>query len=457
MEHRKRAEMVIHHSLPDRFRVTTPTFTTNPLGKIGGTLEGYMWAVERGYFEELGITHLQLTPLCYQGPNQRVWNDAAKRFDELSHGYGCWSFFKHDPTYGSLRKFRRFTEQDLGVIYDLQHHTRSRNAPVFRKRPDWLAEGVYQDPTWDLHCLNFENRAARTYFIRYVRNWVFKSSDAGRLDSCHEMLRHFQAYPEILRELSDLFLIGELLEGNVSTFHRFISLGLPSATNYPVYYLLSEQISHAGGDLEKVADTLFHLYVELAVRPWKLVNFVENHDMVLYRQLCLQKGESPQEADDRFRMAYALCFYLPGIPSVYYTSPKGYIGTNFGDENRSGRPVLEWEEGWGEFYPFLASLARARRNNTALVYGSYSELWRPSWSNPGKVFAFARQHQGQTIVVVVNNGNSSEFVNIPVSIFGVEDASSLAELLGQDHDLFVQDGVLLGTIAARTVLALQRP
>jgi glycosidase len=454
----KRAENVFHASMVDTFRAAG---NPPPLGRGGGQLEGYIRAMLDDYFSQLGITCLQMTPLAYQGPDQRVWNPASKRYDYLAHGYGTWNHLESDPIWGSLEEFRcTANEQGLSVVYDLVHHTRSRQAPVFQMNPSWIAEGVYADPTWDLHALDLNNPDVRAYFVRYVRQWVVNTHDAGRLDSCHEMLQHFESYPLILQELDDLFLIGEVLEGDVTKFNFLLNKGLPAATNYPLYYLLTEQFSYSGTieNMEKVANTLFHMYVELGLKPWQLINFVENHDMVLYRQICLSKGASSVEADERFKVAYALAFLLPGMPSVYYTSPKGYIGTNFGDENRSGRPLLEWDD-WGEFFPWLSMLSSVRKSRHALIYGEYREVWRPSWTHPSPVLAFARKWNDETVIVLVNNGNETATICIPISFLGIGDTNEneLVELLVQRHDCFVQDGILKGTIPARKVLALTCP
>jgi Alpha amylase, catalytic domain len=438
---RNRAGSIIFFLVVDKFLLSASG--SRPLAKSHGVLENVSEAARQGLFRQLHVTHILTTPLCDQGPNQSVWNASAKRYDQLSHGYGIWNHMRFEPLWGDLDRFRSSMKaHGLGVIYDLVHHARDPYAPIFTQHPTWAAPSQYNDPTWLLTLLDLDNPEVRDYFVQYARYWIQGSNDGGRLDSCHEMLEKFSGYPEILESLGDMWLFAELIEGDVERFCHYLNQ-VTAGTNYPLYFSLSQQLSHEHGSLAKVAHELHYVYETQGIQPWRLVNFVENHDMILYRSICQETfGLSVSETDRRFKVAYALCYLLPGIPKVYYSSLHGYLGNNK-SEDRSGRPeFVLGENGNGEFFPWLAMLGDVRTRCPALIYGSYTELWRPGDS---PIWSFCRSLEGETpIVIVVNNGNNNEQIGIPISAFGEE--TPLREILGQEHNLFVRDGMLMGWI-----------
>ncbi len=107
----------------------------------------------------------------------------------------------------------------------------------------------------------------------------------------------------------------------------------------------------------------------------------------------------------------------------------------------------------------LAALAEARRSYPALTRGAHEVLAQPS--NTGtQVLAYRRTLEGEQPVVAVLN-NSDEAVDLSslpaggVPLLGTfADSAALSEVTGRDNPLSLQNGLLVGTIPARTLLAL---
>jgi neopullulanase len=446
---------VIYHLLTDRFKSVhnrSPVEIRNPLAFHGGTYAGIQEEIQAGFFEELGIDVLQITPPYDQVPPQ--WDQAAQRSDWGAHGYWPDTHQRANHRFGSLGNLKQVAEEaEMQLILDMVHHV-GVDSSLYGQRPEWFTSP--RTWFWSLPELNLARQDVKSYVFQALNHWNGDGKHLFRWDTLHHLPRGY------VRELfstedspaRNVWSVGEVLHGDPAFLKEYLALGCPSVYNYPLWYCFSEELSFGKGNLGKVGDTFNTMFSGENFHPAQLVNFAQNHDMDLLRTYYRSKGEASKDSLERLKMALSLIFLVPGIPSIYYLDSTGWTGQNFSDPNRSGRWNLEWPADKGVFYNHLCCLSRVYKNTPALSHGGYRELWRPGNLNPAPIFAFERKlgANGEVpVIVVVNNDDVAQGVRIPVSM---GDTNALMELLGTRQDFIVQEGHLIGLSPARSVLAL---
>ena len=216
----------------------------------------------------------------------------------------------------------------------------------------------------------------------------------------------------------------------------------------------------------------------------RLTTFIDNHDVPRFMSEAVNRGVALDDARERLDMALSLIYTVRGTPSVYYGTEIAMLGGgdpyNFelGESNREDMDFSQVDA--SPLSDRLKALAEARDRYPALTHGAQQELWRPNGGAP--VFAFRRVLDGeQPVVSVLNNGDEPlELSSLPgggipllgtFEITGLESATrkdcrskgnrpdcGLTEVTGRAHDLSVDAaGYLVGTVPARTLLAVSAP
>jgi neopullulanase len=117
-----------------------------------------------------------------------------------------------------------------------------------------------------------------------------------------------------------------------------------------------------------------------------------------------------------FQMAF------PGAPSVYYGDEIGLEGGHDPDCRRA----FPWDEArWDHaLLDWFRRAAHLRHAHPALRRGRYVRLHADDGSG---VYAFARQGEGETLAIVLNNGDTHYALDVPVGdIFA--DGTTLRDL-----------------------------
>ena len=137
----------------------------------------------------------------------------------------------------------------------------------------------------------------------------------------------------------------------------------------------------------------------------KLYNFTDNHDVErIYTKLNNKKHFVP---------AHILMYTLPGIPSIYYGSELGIEGKKERHSDDSLRPALNLDDyadalETNTCAKVIAALGKIRQNTPALSYGDYKELRLTTGQ-----YAFARNYNGQSVVITVNNSDNDFEMTLP--------------------------------------------
>jgi glycosidase len=381
------------------------------------------------HLRELGVDAVYLGPL----------------FESTAHGYDTADYYRVDRRLGDSGTLGDLTTalraRGIRVILDGVLHHVGRDFWAFRdlleKREgsayrDWFAGVDFgrRSPAGDpfayegwrghhgLVKLNLRNPAVREHLFGAVRTWVEAwGIDGLRLDVAEDI------DPDFLRELArfcralraDFWLLGEAIHGD----YRRLATGsmLDSATNYELYKGLYS--SHNDRNYFELAFSLNRQFGEGGIYAGlPLYNFADNHDVT--------RVASTLREPAHLYPLHALLFTVPGVPSVYYGSEWGIAGTKRNGDDRPLRPHLRLPDArraapHPDLAAAIARFARIRAGSRALRRGSYRQLHVAP-----EQLAFARQLEGETVVVAVNAAAAPATVDLPAP---VRDGATLTDLL----------------------------
>jgi glycosidase len=283
--------------------------------------------------------------------------------------------------------------------------------------------------------LNQRNPAVKDYISDAIRFWVSEFDvDGIRLDAADVL--DFD-YMHMLRSLAnevkpDFWLMGEVIHGDYS---RWVNDGtLHAVTNYNLHKALYS--GHNDHNYFEIAHTVKRLYEMGGNRPdgLKLYNFVDNHDVErIYTKLNNKAHFTP---------VHVLLYTLPGIPSIYYGSEFGIEGKKEQFSDDSLRPYLPYDQyehacDDNSFTKLIAALGRVRQATPALSYGSYREV-----TLTNRQYAFARDYDGKSVLVTVNNDDAPADFYLPAG-------GAYVGALSQEHKT-CENGQLHVTIPANS-------
>jgi len=399
-----------------------------PLGMLGAPAKNEFAAppVERlerlidwlGHIRGLGCNALYIGPL----------------FESTAHGYDTADYWHLDRRLGTDETLKRFVaachERGIRVILDGVFNHVGRDFWAFRDvqqrgadspYKDWFADlrfdrrSPFGDPFgyegWHGHFhlvkLNVGNAALREHLFGAVRSWIEDFGiDGLRLDAADvidiDFLRALAAHCRSLKP--DFWIFGEIVHGDYRQWANPETLD--SVTNYEAYKgLYSSLVDRNYFEIAYTLNREFAADGRYTGLP--LYNFVDNHD----QDRVASKLKEPR----LLYPLYLLLFTMPGVPSIYYGSEWGLLGKLQHHDDSEVRPAIELEQGPGMgSEPGLADtirrLAQLRAEVPALRRGSYRQLHVAA-----EQFAFERELDGQTVVVMVNAAPGAAEVAVPVT------------------------------------------
>ena len=431
-----------------------PEFRPNDRGEIrnrdffGGSLAGIREKLP--YLRDLGVETIYFCPIFEAAEN---------------HRYGTADYEKIDPMLGDEAEFSALCTEahalGMRILLDgVFNHTgfvsRYFNGDGFYPEPGahqsrdsryagWFTFQNWPhkyDAWWGIYSLPAVNESNPDY-QRYifgdpdsiVRRWLRAGADGWRLDVADELPDSFVhgIHQAVRAEKPDAVVIGEVWEDGSTKIaydvrRKHIWGGhCDGLMNYPfrnalIAYLLGNDAKYFMEDMERLREN----YPSFAY--YSAMNLLGTHDTVRILTLLGEgngrEGQSrewraanrldPEKralAVARLKLGALVLFAFPGSPMVYYGDEAGMEG--FEDPfNRRGYP---WGEEDSELVRWFTDLGAARRKLTPLRRGDIRYL-----RAEGRVLAFTRSAEGQTVLAAVNAGDTP--VSIPLPWADPEDA-----------------------------------
>lgn len=352
------------------------------------------------HIADLGCTAIYIGPL----------------FESTTHGYDTKDYKQVDRRLGDNADFAAYVKKahELGikvVVDGVFNHT-GREFFAFRdiqeKREQspycgwykgiWFGGNTcYNDgfsyEAWrncfELVNLNLQNQQVRDYLLDVIDFWIDEFDiDGIRLDcaDCLDFGFMEQMRARTSAKKQDFWLMGEVIHGD---YARYIGDGqhlLHSVTNYELHKGLYS--GHNDHNYFEIAHTIRREFDENGgiYKGKKLYSFVDNHDV--------DRLASKLNVKENMIPIYALLYFLPGIPSIYYGSEFGIEGRKESGNDDPLRPALNLEEleknPPAEKLPaWIKTLSDVRKKHPAARTGRYRELMLTNASMP--LHAWMRQ------------------------------------------------------------------
>ncbi len=366
-------------------------------------------AIERRvpYLEWLGVDAVWLTPVV-ESPTR--------------HGYHITNFFDTASDLGSRREFQslidRFHAADIRVIFDLVLNHTSRDHPSFQlhragvpaydahyeRVPDasdtssvnWSgddAPGYYFNWT-RIPNLNYDSLPVRDWMLSVVDEWA-PLVDGFRCDVAWGVPHGF--WKELRDRLKARDTDFVLLDETVPRDPAF------RENEFDVHYDtdLYSQLRAIGTGSEP-APTLFDALAASRRQGYPSealhMRYVENHDEERYSTECTAGA---------LRAAVAATLTLPGVPMIYYGQERGVTDQ---------RGPMRWHDGDAALTAFHRRLIALRTEHSALRSAGVERVDCSTISgDPNRIVAYERSDETETLLVVLNFGQSPATVALSQS------------------------------------------
>lgn len=439
---------------------------------FGGSLMGIASKLDE--LQALGVTTLYLCPIFESASN---------------HRYNTGDYTKIDPFLGNENTFRVLCAQaksrGIHIILDgVFNHTgsqsiyfnddgyypsvgaaQSQDSPYY----DWFNFQHWPDQYdswWGIGTLPAVREDSQSYvdFIienkdSIIRRWLKAGASGWRLDVADELPDWFIAkIRKAMEETNpEALLLGEVWEDASNKIaysqRRKYLLGseLHSVMNYPFRTSLLDYLW--GGDascFRESMETLRENYPPAAF--YSAMNFLGTHDTPRIltvlgidavpddkaeRAAYRLTPDQRRKGEALVRLAVLILFTFPGSPTIYYGDEAGMEGF----EDPLNRGPYPWGHENQNIKSWFSKLGQLRQQHAALQSGELRWLHAL-----GPVLAYARDHEGQTLVTVTNASNQTQTVVLPIPRHMKDLLSGKTYFAGGGHlklELSPRSGLLL--------------
>ncbi len=403
----------------------------------GGDLKGITQKIEDGFFQDLGITTIWISPIT-QNPYD-AWGQNVDPDTKFSGYHGYWPIYTTviDERFGTDAELRELLDKahanGMNVILDYVANHLHINSPVLQEHPDWTTPLMLPDgrknlelwdeqrlTTWfDVHIptLDLEREEVCQPMTDSALYWVANYDfDGFRHDACkHIPLNYWRMlchkmktrFPE-----RKLWQIGETY-GSPELIGSYVKSGMIDAQfDFNIYHTTRDVLLD-DRQMKDIADEVSRSTAAYGSHH-TMGNITGNHDKP--RFISLAGGAlSPSEPDKyagwhrtvgvgdpvgykKLALMNAIITTIPGVPCIYQGDEYGIPGANDPDN----RYMMSFD-GYTEIEQAQKALTKElialRRNELPLIYGDMKTLYLD-----GNLWVFAREYMGEYVVVAINNG-----------------------------------------------------
>jgi glycosidase len=375
---------------------------------MGGDLAGVLAKIKDGYFTDMGISTIWLSPIT-QNPETAygLWPEPRTKFSGY-HGYWPISNTKIDYRFGDKQLMEQIIDEahkrDMNVILDYVANHVHEEHPVYKKHPDWatnlyLPDGSLNTERWDDHRLT-------TWFDTFMPTLDFSKSEVVekmtdsalfwvteyKLDGFrHDATKHVpEAYWKMLtKKVRDntnrpIYQIGETY-GSYDLIRSYVSTGMLDAQfDFNMYDSAVSAFAKADNDYSNLAEILgkgleyygyHHMMGNISGNQDRArfityasgdITFEEDAKKAGWTR---EVGMSDTTAYDRLGMLQAFNMSIPGVPVIYYGDEYGSIGAGDPDNRRMMR-FNDLNEREKALRTLVQELVKLRRNSMSMLYGT---------------------------------------------------------------------------------------
>ena len=406
----------------------------------GGDLQGVLEKIKDGYFTDLGINTVWLSPIT-QNPEGAfgLWPEPRTKFSGY-HGYWPISSTKIDHRFGDEKVFKELIaeahKKGLNVLLDYVANHVHQEHPLYKNHKDWatnlyLPDGTMNTEKWDEHRLTtwFDTFLPTLDFSK--KEVVEKMTDSAvfwvtnyQLDGFrHDATKHIQLdfWRTLTKKVKQqverpIYQIGETY-GSSDLIRSYVNTGMLDAQfDFNLYDASVQAFANPSYDFKNLANTLqkaldyygsHHLMGNISGNQDRArfisyasgdVRFDEDSKKAGWTRTI---GMSDTNAYNKLAMLQAFNLTTPGIPCIYYGDEYGSIGGNDPDNRKMMKFDLNVHE--QRLKKQITDLVNTRRNSMALQYGTTTIL------RADKEVLIIRRQYFDEIATVIFNKSAQEF------------------------------------------------
>ena len=428
----------------------------------GGDIAGITQKIKDGFFTELGINTIWISPITQNPwdawgknkfPNGNKY-DNTKTYTKFSGYHGYWPIFtteveKRFTTEQELHEMLAVAHKNgINVILDYVANHMHINSPTLQAHPDWHTDSILPDgrrnfelwdearlTTWfDVHIptLDLERPEVCSPMTDSALVWLDKFAfDGFRHDACkHIPLNYWrelgakmkQRYPN-----RHIWMIGETY-GDPSLIGSYVKSGmLNSQFDFNIYHTAIDVLGKPNQSLQKMHETVMQSLAAYGSHH-TMGNISGNHDKCRFislaggavswnendkaagweREIGVTADGNPEKEEQAYKAAMLLeviNLTIPGVPCIYQGDEYGEAGANDPD-NRHMLKFNGLSERQQQFRNEVQQLVQLRRNSLPLIYGEYIPV-----TVTDTLWVFDRTYMGETVRVSIDLANLAYSIN----------------------------------------------
>ena len=412
----------------------------------GGDLAGITKKISEGYFDQLGINTIWISPITqnpwdawglYPFPNGNKY-DSTKTYTKFSGYHGYWPIYatKLDDRFGTPDELRTLLDtahaHEINIILDYVANHMHINSPTLQEHPDWHTDSILPDgrrnfelwddarlTTWfDKHIptLDLERTEVCEQMTDSALYWLANYDlDGYRHDACKHIP---EGYWRMLGQKiatrwpgRPIWMIGETY-GSPELIGSYVKSGMLNAQfDFNVYFTAREALCGIKGMDQVMQNELTSLRTYGAHHT--MGNISGNHDQIRFASIAggaidiytqgKEEGWTREVGIGDTAVAYkrallmeVLNMTLPGVPCIYQGDEYAEVGGNDPDNRHMMRfENLNADE--RKMRNEVAELIHMRRHSMPLLYGDFI----PLIDRPEEI-VFQRIYLGQKVTVMIN-------------------------------------------------------
>jgi len=421
---------------------------------FGGDLQGILDKLNEGYFTDLGVNVLWLSPI-----NQNTFHAFREyppphRYFTGYHGYWPIHPTEVDVRFGDMELFKSLVKRahalGIKVILDFVANHVHQEHIFYQEHPEWfgtfnLPDGRKNIRLWDEYRLttwfdtflpSFDYQGSHEAMEVMTDNavWWMKTSgiDGFRQDAVKHVPNSFwrmltwKLKKNIeMKEGRKIFQIGETF-GGYDLINSYVNNGqLNAQFNFNLFDVALNVFLNPDASFRTLDDEMNKTF-DVYGGNHLMGNLMDSHDKVRYMafadgDLSLNTPdaakvgwENPPHVDhpssyrkSRLYLTYLLS--IPGVPVIYYGDEIGMTGAADPDNRRPMRfgDVLNEQE--KNMLSAVKDIIRMRRDHSALRHGDFITLLAND-----NIYAFIRSDINERLLVVLNKAGRKENIRLVI-------------------------------------------
>ncbi len=472
---------ILYNLMTDRFLDGNPANTVkakNPelhekANWHGGDFAGIIQKLEDGYFSDLGINAIWISPVQRQPEQGWVESIPPHRTYTGYHGYWPIAPREIDPRFGTEAELKQLVKiahsKEIRVILDFVSNHVHEEHPYFNEHREWFGDVQLADGSMNIRNWSEETRLT-TWFDTFIPSFDYLSSpeaidqviddalwwmgtfnlDGFRQDAVKHVPHAFwkQLTARMKKEfpMKNFYQIGETF-GSDALIGSYVNPGELSAQfNFAIYFNARNPFASDEADFSHIATIVEDN--ALAFGPINLMgNITSSHDQMKFMavadgqvgwgdngtELAFTSPPKPSDNEQTYlKLAnfYAFNLSIPGVPVLYYGEEIGLMGAADPDNRRPMKFDNEVNMYGQKLRETFSSLNKLRKEHPAMAMGDYIPI-----SQEGSVWIFEKRYFDERILIIINHSASSKTLD-----FQIEGKPSIAINLLEESREELVDG-----------------